>query len=113
MLLLTGCSASLPVPLTVAPNIPAIPADVEACRQDPTQRPEGKLTAGETEKLWRTDRYRLMRVNGCFWRLICQYHEVRQEIGKVEDEPMCGPPAPTELQLRKENPIPRKQKRLE
>lgn len=104
------------VPLSVAPNIPAVPADIEACEREPTWKPAVALTQGEVEKLWKTDRLRLALVNACFRRIVCMYHDVRKEIGQVDTETVCDA-VPTEQQLRMqvpaERPIPRRQKRLE
>lgn len=74
-----------------APIIPAVPADVLACARAPVAPPDRELDAGEVEKLWKTDRATLARVNGCLHRLVCQYQELRQDIGKV-DVAACEPP---------------------
>lgn len=76
-MLLAACAGSIddPPPLTTT-HIPPVPADVLACRQEPTNPPDRDLTAGEVEKYWKTDRARLAKVNGCFGRLICQYQYV-------------------------------------
>lgn len=114
--LLTGCSTGQgAIPQFVTPNIPQIPPDVAACEKEPASDPRNgsprRLTAGEVEKLWKTDRRSLQYVNDCFRRIVCQYHDVRKEIGRVEDEPVC---VPTEDELRKSVPNIRKhQKRLE
>lgn len=104
-LFLTQC-ASNPLQkeyVVQAPNIPAVPSDVDRCAEDPTSRP-AKLTASEANRLWNQDRASLVKVNSCFYRLICQYHDVRKEIGQVETERVCDrisdnvlvppPPAP-------------------
>jgi hypothetical protein len=80
---LAGCatSSNAPAPVVEAPVIPAVPADVLAW---PVTSPDRELDAGEVEKLWKTDRAALARVNACLHRLVCQYQEVRQEIGKTE-----------------------------
>lgn len=87
-----GCAASDKPPVAPEPvtaNIPAVPADVLACRQLATVTPDRDLTAGEVERLWKTDRARLARVNRCFHRMLCQYADIRRDIGKVENEPVC------------------------
>jgi hypothetical protein len=83
---LAGCatSSNAPAPVVEAPVIPAVPADVLACARGPVTPPDRELDAGEVEKLWKTDRATLARVNACLRRLVCQYQELRQEIGKVE-----------------------------
>lgn len=97
---------------------------MEACRDkeaapDPRKGVARKLTVGEMERLWKTDRRTLAEVNSCFERIVCQYHQVRKEIGRVEEEPLC---VPTEEELRnavpnirkgRREPIPKHQKRLE
>lgn len=88
-LLLAACANNPQKEYVVqAPNIPAVPSDVDRCAEDPTSRP-AKLSAAEANRLWNVDRASLARVNGCFYRLICQYHDVRKEIGQVEGERTC------------------------
>ncbi len=111
-LLLPGCANSgLPQLVAVTANIPPIPPDVELCAQEATAR-GARLTAKEANRLWNLDRTALAKVNGCFYRLICQYHDVRREIGRVESEPQC---IATEEELRKEAvpPNPKARKKLQ
>ena len=105
-LLLLGCAGD-PLQreyIVQAPNIPAVPPDVDRCAQDPTSRP-AKLSAAEANRLWNVDRASLAKVNSCFYRLICQYHDVRKEIGQVEGERTCerieGEVTPTPPPVRK------------
>lgn len=92
-MLLAGCATSdspPPAPPPAPPNLPAVPADVLACAQDPTDPPDRDLDAGEVERLWKTDRAALAKVNGCLRRLICQDLETRRELGWVDDK-VCTP----------------------
>jgi hypothetical protein len=77
--------------------IPAVPADVLACARGPVTPPDRELDVGEVEKLWNTDRAALAHVNACLRRLVCQYQDVRAEIGKIE----TGSCAPAVLPPRK------------
>jgi hypothetical protein len=92
---LAGCATSgeAPAPVVETPLIPAVPADVLACARGPVTPPDRELDAGEVEKLWKTDRAALARVNGCLRRLVCQYQDLRAEIGKIETA-TCVPAAP-------------------
>lgn len=72
------------------PPPPEIPADVQACSTAPVMFGEKQLDAGEVERLWKTDRARLARVNACLRRLICAVADYRREISKVE-EYLCEP----------------------
>lgn len=94
-MLLAGCAASgdaLPDP--TAAYIPQLPADVLACRQSPTIIPDRELTAGEVERLWKTDRARLAKVNGCFGRAICQYQYVAAGLAKASQVACEGSGSP-------------------
>jgi hypothetical protein len=83
---LAGCatSANAPTPAVEVPVIPAVPADIQACAKAPVDPPDRALDAGEVERLWKTDRAALARVNACLNRLVCQYQDVRADIGKVD-----------------------------
>lgn len=86
---LAGCATfgnpePAPAPVVETPEIPAVPADVLACFQKPTDPTDADTNAGDVEKLWKTDRAALAKVNGCLRRIICQYQNVRQDIGHVE-----------------------------
>lgn len=92
--LLVGCETfgkkdPVPAPVPQAPFIAAIPSDVDGCAQAPAAIPDRALTAEETERLWKTDRARLRKLNGCFVRLKCGYAAVRKEVGKVETQRTC------------------------
>ena len=92
-MLLAGCATSVetPAPAPIAPpTIPNVPPDVLACASAPVVTPDRNIDAGETEKLWKTDRAKLAKVNACLRRLICQYQDVRHDIGKV-DTVACDP----------------------
>jgi hypothetical protein len=67
-----------------APNIPPMPADVAACERAPVDTPDRELDAGEIERLWKTDRAALAKVNACLRRAVCQYQDVREGIGRVD-----------------------------
>ena len=86
-MLLAGCATSVdvppPAPAVAAPVIPNVPPDVLACASAPVVTPDRNIDAGETEKLWKTDRAKLAKVNACLHRLICEYQDVRRDIGKV------------------------------
>ncbi|MCS3447259.1 MULTISPECIES: hypothetical protein [Bradyrhizobium] len=74
---LAGCVASgsvdkLQPPPPDAPNIPPMPADVAACERAPVDTPDRDLDAGEIERLWKTDRAALAKVNACLRRAVCQ-----------------------------------------
>ena len=71
-------------PVVQSPEIPAVPSDVLACFQRPTIPPDAETNAGDVEKLWKTDRAALVKVNGCLHRLVCQYQDVRRDIGHVD-----------------------------
>jgi hypothetical protein len=101
---LAGCVTSdsvdrLQPPVVVTPEIPPVPADVLACRRDPVDTPDRALDAGETERLWKTDRAALAEVNACFRRLICQYQDVRAGLGRAETKTCeaAKPPARRKL----------------
>ncbi|MBR1313483.1 hypothetical protein JQ562_20740 [Bradyrhizobium sp. AUGA SZCCT0051] len=61
-----------------------MPADVAACERAPVDTPDRELDAGEIERLWKTDRAALAKVNACLRRAVCQYQDVREGIGRVE-----------------------------
>jgi hypothetical protein len=61
-----------------------VPADVAACAKEPVNPPDRAFDAGEAERLWKTDRAALARVNACLRRLVCQYQDVRADIGRVD-----------------------------
>jgi hypothetical protein len=67
-----------------------VPVDVLFRAKRPVTPPDRELDAGEVEKLWKTDRAALARVNACLRRLVCQYQDVRAEIGKIETA-ICEP----------------------
>lgn len=81
-----------PAPPPDAPILPAVPADVLACVKRPVTPPDRELDAGEVERLWKTDRAALAKVNSCLHRLICQSQDARQGIGKTEGA-TCEKPA--------------------
>lgn len=69
-----------------------MPADVLACAREPVDTPDRELDAGEIERLWKTDRAALAKVNSCLQRLICQDQAARADIGKSEGV-TCEAPA--------------------
>lgn len=76
-----------------------MPADVAACERAPVDPPDRELDAGEIERLWKTDRAALAKVNACLRRAVCQYQDVREGIGRVEgvaceSAPPADKPAP-------------------
>ncbi|MCP1731256.1 hypothetical protein [Bradyrhizobium elkanii] len=91
----SGSVDRLQSPPPDAPNIPALPADVAACERTPVDTPDRDLNAGEIERLWKTDRAALAKVNGCLRRAVCQYQDVREGIGRVEGV-ACESTAPAE-----------------
>ncbi|MGY4259777.1 hypothetical protein ACVI1L_006845 [Bradyrhizobium sp. USDA 4516] len=72
-----------------------MPADVAACERAPVDTPDRDLDAGEIERLWKTDRAALAKVNACLRRAVCQYQDVRERIGRV-DGVACENIAPAE-----------------
>ncbi|NLS69151.1 hypothetical protein E3H11_09505 [Bradyrhizobium brasilense] len=80
----SGSADRLQPPPPDAPNIPALPADVAACERAPVDTPDHELDAGEVERLWKTDRAALAKVDACLRRAVCQYQDVREGIGRVE-----------------------------
>ncbi|MGY3689928.1 hypothetical protein ACVIGA_000008 [Bradyrhizobium sp. USDA 3240] len=80
----SGSVDKLQPPPPDAPNIPALPADVAACERAPVDTPDRELDAGEIERLWKTDRAALAKVNACLRRAVCQYQDVREGIGRVD-----------------------------
>ncbi|MEY9807241.1 hypothetical protein [Bradyrhizobium elkanii] len=80
----SGSVDKLQAPPPDAPNIPAMPADVAACERAPVDTPDRDLNAGEIERLWKTDRAALAKVNACLRRAVCQYQDVREGIGRVD-----------------------------
>ncbi|SDF31282.1 hypothetical protein SAMN05216337_105110 [Bradyrhizobium brasilense] len=72
-----------------------MPAEVAACERAPVDTPDRDIDAGEIERLWRTDRAALARVNACLRRAVCQYQDVREGIGRV-DGVACENIAPAE-----------------
>lgn len=50
-----------------------LPPDLQHCAQEPSEPPLRKLTAGEVERYWKTDRAKLGRVNTCYARVVCRY----------------------------------------
>ncbi|MHC1943437.1 hypothetical protein IF803_03525 [Bradyrhizobium sp. UFLA06-06] len=91
----SGSVDKLQPPPPDAPNIPPMPADVAACERAPVDTPDRDLDAGEIERLWKTDRAALAKVNACLRRAVCQYQDVREGIGRVEAV-ACDSSAPAE-----------------
>ena len=80
--LLTGCALSgeKSLPVTILPDIPV---DLLTCYKNTTTWPENKaLTVGEVEKLWKTDRLSLIKLNDCYKRLVIIYGEAKQGVTK-------------------------------
>lgn len=65
-----------------------------ACAKDPLTPPDRDLDAGEVERLWKTDRAALSKVNGCLHRLVCQSLEANRDLAQ-RDGVVCSdaPPA--------------------
>jgi hypothetical protein len=84
LLSLAGCATSVkqpdPPPAPAPVIIPTVPPDVLACVKEPVKVPDKDIDAGEVERLWKTDRASLAKVNACLHRVVCQYQDVRQEI---------------------------------
>jgi hypothetical protein len=78
-----------------------VPADVQACARSPVVPPDRELNAGEVERLWNTDRATLAKVNACLQRLVCQYQDVRQGIGRVDGAGCDDKPAQVETTIRR------------
>jgi hypothetical protein len=78
-----------------------VPADVQACARSPVVPPDRELNAGEVERLWNTDRATLAKVNACLHRLVCQYQDVRQGIGRVDGAGCDDKPAQVETTIRR------------
>ncbi|WP_316207176.1 MULTISPECIES: hypothetical protein [unclassified Bradyrhizobium] len=67
-----------------------MPADILACAHGPVAPPDQPLDAGEVERLWKTDRARLAQLNSCLRCAVCQYQDLRAELGRIET---ATPPA--------------------
>ncbi|ODM77812.1 hypothetical protein [Bradyrhizobium elkanii] len=91
----SGSVDKLQPPPPDAPNIPPMPADVAACERAPVDTPDRDLDAGEIERLWKTDRAALAKVNACLRRAVCQYQDVREGVGRV-DGVACDSTPPAE-----------------
>lgn len=78
LLLLTGCDEQNPIP----PNsqLPPFPADLSACfKQAGVTLPNRKLTAGEVEKFWKTDRKAIVVQRLCGARVESWYAALRRD----------------------------------
>jgi hypothetical protein len=95
---LAGCATfgdKVPQPAPIAPTqIPAVPAELDQCADRKLASiPEDRdLTGEEIERGWKTDRAGFLIVRSCLRRALCQAHDIRAKIGRVEDEPTCAPP---------------------
>lgn len=58
---------------------------MRACLRPAGDWPDGDLDAGQVERLWKSDRAKLAKVNGCLRRLLCTVADYRREISKVEE----------------------------
>ncbi|WP_050419097.1 hypothetical protein [Bradyrhizobium tropiciagri] len=65
----------------------------------PVDTPDLELDAGEVERLWKTDRAALSKVNACLRRAVCQYQDTREGIGRVEGV-SCDSAAPADKPSR-------------
>jgi len=84
---LAGCATSVEPPAPPAPApiiIPTVPPDVLACVKGPSDVPDSALDACQVEKLWKTYRASLAKVNACLHRVVCQYQEVTKEFGNAD-----------------------------
>jgi hypothetical protein len=85
---LAACTTSgnhAPPPIAEPPVIAPIPSDVRACIREPADVGTEPLNEGDAERLWSTDRARLVNANACLRRLICLYQDVRKDIGHIND----------------------------
>lgn len=58
-------------------SVPELGPEIRACRQAPVEVPARKLSAGETERLWKTDRAGLVKVDGCLGDAIAHADDVK------------------------------------
>lgn len=96
--LLAGCATSgskveVPAPMMQPAIVPAIPADIAGANVELTNLPDRALTIEETERYWKTDRARFVKLRSYFNRLRCQAAAVRREVGKVESQWTCHAPS--------------------
>lgn len=60
-------------------KLPEIPADIRACfRESGVAIPDRDLTVGDVERLWKTDRVRLVVMRRCGVRLVAFYDGLRR-----------------------------------
>lgn len=77
-LLLAGCDEELNLPPPNTP-LPPIPADIVQCLQRAgVDVPHHRLTVGEVERLWRTDRLTIVAMRQCGTRMRSWYSTLQQ-----------------------------------
>lgn len=73
-LLLAGCDPQG----APAQELPPLPADIVAClKQSGVEIPKRALTVADVERLWKTDRLRIVVMRNCGARAIAWYGELR------------------------------------
>lgn len=73
MALLSGCDES-----DSPGQLPPMPSDLRACfKQHGVEIPQGKLTAGQVEKLWGQDRVKIVALGACGERAMAWYDNLR------------------------------------
>jgi hypothetical protein len=89
-MLLAACATSNEPLRPAAPVIPPIASDLDRCRVKLSAIPDAAIDAGDVERDWKSDRAEAIKVNACLVRALCQYHQVRKDIGRVSSEPICN-----------------------
>lgn len=75
-MLLSACVGSGDKPPASA-VLPLIPADIRACFVGVVEIPAGRLTVGQVERLWKSDRVRAIAMRRCGARLIKFYDDLK------------------------------------
>lgn len=67
-------------------SVPAIPADLNngSCLNKLTAGDADGADSVEIKKNWRTDRLSYVKLEGCYWRVVCLLRDVRRSVGHKE-----------------------------
>ena len=79
-LALAGCGTSDSLPhVSTRPALPEVPADIQECFSNSrlTVIPDRNLTVADVERLWASDRFRVIAQQKCGSRLIDWYAAIR------------------------------------
>lgn len=74
-----GRSVELAPPAAQRPSLPEVPADIQQCFADPRLAavPDRALTVAEVERLWASDRMRVIVLQRCGARFLSWYSEIK------------------------------------